>query len=519
MLRLVRSSYVLRGSAVVSQRVVPRREQKGTEYSAALAAVAAGAALTTQHEASCDKNDLVVAQDDGKAVELYTKAAEQGDADAQYNLAYMYQHGRGVAQDYGKAVELYTKAADQKHADAQCQLGTMCGLGGVSASEAAAWNASSAHDYTLSDDPIVNMADDLEHGDCIVGKFKVGGYPFKIGGYPAEHWAIYDKNEDEVIELTNTRKRNDKGKEPQTKGCLTWGSMGSGSLGSAKVSGSGHFATVQVIKPSEFFSDWSPTGGVFRVKWADGSDMPKRAGDAVIAARNRVGEHPKYTLLPEFVGSTIKNTTVLSSIRLDADAQYLMEAAAQGDADAQNSLLDAQGSLMDAADQGDTDAQYSLGCMYQQGLDGVAQDDGTAVELWTKAADHGDADAQYNLGYMYQHGRGVAQDDCKAVELYTKAADQEHACAQCNLGYMYQHGRGVAQDDGKAVELYTKAADQGHARAQCNLGNMYQHSRDGESTVFNCESFVRMCHTGMARAGQTATAETAHPWLAWVLVV
>jgi TPR repeat protein len=67
---------------------------------------------------------------DGKEL---TKAADQGDADALYNLACMYRHGRGVVQDVGKAVELWTKAADQGDAEAQCNLGYMYqhGLGGV----------------------------------------------------------------------------------------------------------------------------------------------------------------------------------------------------------------------------------------------------------------------------------------------------------------------------------------------------------------------------------------------------
>ena len=46
-------------------------------------------------------------------MEWYGKAAEQGNAKAQYNLGLRYENGQGVAQDYGKAVEWYTKAAEQ----------------------------------------------------------------------------------------------------------------------------------------------------------------------------------------------------------------------------------------------------------------------------------------------------------------------------------------------------------------------------------------------------------------------
>ncbi|EGE27627.1 tetratricopeptide repeat family protein, partial [Moraxella catarrhalis O35E] len=46
-----------------------------------------------------------------KIGEWYTKAANQGYADAQFNLALMYYEGQGVSQDDQKAVEWYTKAA------------------------------------------------------------------------------------------------------------------------------------------------------------------------------------------------------------------------------------------------------------------------------------------------------------------------------------------------------------------------------------------------------------------------
>ena len=56
-------------------------------------------------------------------------AAEQGDADAQFNLGWRYDCGDGVEKNPKKAVELYRKAADQGHAGAQNNLG-MCYLEG-----------------------------------------------------------------------------------------------------------------------------------------------------------------------------------------------------------------------------------------------------------------------------------------------------------------------------------------------------------------------------------------------------
>ena len=57
-----------------------------------------------------------VVQDDVAAVKWYTKAAQQNHARAQYNLGVMYVKGEGVVQNYVTAVKWYTKAAQQPHA-------------------------------------------------------------------------------------------------------------------------------------------------------------------------------------------------------------------------------------------------------------------------------------------------------------------------------------------------------------------------------------------------------------------
>lgn len=55
----------------------------------------------------------------------FFRAAEQGYADAQFNLGLMYANGEGVPQDMEQAVELFKKAAEQGHVDAQNNLGAM----------------------------------------------------------------------------------------------------------------------------------------------------------------------------------------------------------------------------------------------------------------------------------------------------------------------------------------------------------------------------------------------------------
>lgn len=60
-----------------------------------------------------------------RAFKLYQSAAKQGHTEAQNWLGYCYQHGLGVKQDDKAAVEWYQKAADGKLAIAENNLGLM----------------------------------------------------------------------------------------------------------------------------------------------------------------------------------------------------------------------------------------------------------------------------------------------------------------------------------------------------------------------------------------------------------
>ncbi len=60
-----------------------------------------------------------------KLIGQLTPLAEKGDSDAQFRLAVMYYHGRGVARDFTKALDLFKKAALQGHPLAQYNVGFM----------------------------------------------------------------------------------------------------------------------------------------------------------------------------------------------------------------------------------------------------------------------------------------------------------------------------------------------------------------------------------------------------------
>ena len=140
--------------------------------------------------------------------------------------------------------------------------------------------------------------------------------------------------------------------------------------------------------------------------------------------------------------------------------------AAQGDADAQNSLgvmyedfALVQCRYEKAAAQGDVWAQYNLGWLYYTGW--YVQDYAQARSWFEKVAAQGDKVvsqyAQYNLGLMYYNGQGVPQDYAQARRWWEKAAAQGDVWAQYKLGVLYSNGQGVRQDKRAAKEWFGKA--------------------------------------------------------------
>jgi TPR repeat protein len=63
-----------------------------------------------------------VAKDVVKAMAIYCDAARLGDAQAQFNLGWIYANGRGVVRDDGIAAQLFQMAANSGHPQAANML-------------------------------------------------------------------------------------------------------------------------------------------------------------------------------------------------------------------------------------------------------------------------------------------------------------------------------------------------------------------------------------------------------------
>jgi TPR repeat protein len=70
-----------------------------------------------------------VEKDPEAAVKWFRKAAEQGNAEAQFNLGYCYCKGQGVAKDAIDGMYWLRRAAEQNNSQAQLNLGVCYAMG------------------------------------------------------------------------------------------------------------------------------------------------------------------------------------------------------------------------------------------------------------------------------------------------------------------------------------------------------------------------------------------------------
>ena len=80
-----------------------------------------------------------------EGIKWYKKAAEQGYAESQLNLAVKYHLGQGIKADKNTAIKWYTKAAEQGHEEAQFNLGYLYYLSKTNEKKAEKWFLKSAN--------------------------------------------------------------------------------------------------------------------------------------------------------------------------------------------------------------------------------------------------------------------------------------------------------------------------------------------------------------------------------------
>ncbi|RIA80725.1 hypothetical protein C1645_838182 [Glomus cerebriforme] len=128
-----------------------------------------------------------------------------------------------------------------------------------------------------------------------------------------------------------------------------------------------------------------------------------------------------------------------------------------------------------------------LGYCYMNGI-GTEINKEKALKIFKELAKNGNVIAQYLLGIIYSNN-----NETKAFEYFKKLADQGDLNAQLGLGHCYSRGIGTEIDEAKAFELYKILAEKEHIHAQNYLGYSYEW---GKGTEENLEKAIYWYNKG-----------------------
>ena len=150
-----------------------------------------------------------------EAVKLYREAAEQGDANAQYNLGMCYEYGQGVEQSYSEAAKLFRKAAEQGLDEAKQALEE---LEAKEESERKRKEEYARTHGTINGYECVDLGLNVKWATCNIGASSPEGY----GDYYA--WGETTTKSDYSSSTTRNKKmRNIAGNSTYDVACKKWG--------------------------------------------------------------------------------------------------------------------------------------------------------------------------------------------------------------------------------------------------------------------------------------------------------
>lgn len=136
--------------------------------------------------------------------------------------------------------------------------------------------------------------------------------------------------------------------------------------------------------------------------------------------------------------------------------------------DKSKELLDTFIKLIDA---GFSEANYFVGCMYEDGTNGVTRNLEYAYFYYKQSVDtHGYLEGYLSLARMHYHAIGVPQDFTLARKYYAHVAQATKNPIACfMLGRMYQYGQGVQKDLAEARRWYAEAITRGSVYGMINM--------------------------------------------------
>ena len=487
------------------------------------------------HLGNIYRDGRIVKKSNKKALKWFTAAALQKDNDALFSLGRMHELGTSATpKSFKQALKLYKKAAKQGHAASQYNLAAMYSRGdGVIA------NNKIAEKYQLQA---------AAQGDTDA-MFKLGLFEeFGVNRKPAKKKALYwytralsfvkyNKLHGRDLGYISTQKIKDKIKslqpdyDPQSCG-LPLGFLLNVSNSSSqqdrekanhiakniaktlkralKGSAVDQFKMGTIVYEGLQFLGKGEKKYIKSIQWFQKSAAQGHAAAMVnlgIMTLHGEGVAKSYSKAHSWFQKCLQSAEVTTApiiARCEhslGDMHYLYdssdpiltrrEIADAADWDERNRPIPSKKDLSIAFDyykraahKESTEAMYSIALMWSRGHAGDPSPHkliDKASHWYLKAAQQGHTFAQTNLANVYYWGQSEShpftQSNEKAAFWFKKAASSGDNFAQQTLGYMHMYGEIEPSDTSlkQAKKWLTKSSKQGNVVAQYNLGVLYEH--------------------------------------------
>ena len=321
------------------------------------------------------------------AFDLFREAAENGNAEAMYELANCYCDSYPIPADYAKTVEWLKKATDKGNDVAKAML---------------------AYCYML--------------GKGVKTDFNKGTDMIKACLVEAESYDFEKKNEIHAfIAFEFSMISGELESKETSDACVRLTKNLTDEMISAKATDPTSYIAIACYK---MYSEKDFEGSMSYLKKCDDTDSIR--GIQFYETKNSlIGDY--YNFVKKDAEKAIQYYTKAAS-QFDAYSCERLRQLMDGDDYPKNPSLSFKLASI-AAEVDITSAQSILGYYYINGI-GCDFDSKEAFKWTLKAAEQGDDLAQYNLGYLYSNGLGVEKDVKKAIEWLKKSDAQGNESAK-----------------------------------------------------------------------------------------
>jgi TPR repeat protein len=401
------------------------------------------------------------------AIELYTKAAEQGLVDAQYNLGCLYQQNTGIKFNYQKAYKWYLASAEGGNIAAQNQLAYFYqkGLGTDMNYEAAFYWYTKAGDAGHS------------NAQLTLGKLYRKGEHVNQDDGEAIKWYMLAAQQGNIVAQNCLYQLYQHGRGfDHAVGAdfpeYLWVSSKMNSLNAklhmdvSKLGESQDIHAIQKLSQCALVGDGNAMYQI-GLKYYHGHHFPQNKDTGLGWIKNAANsgiEVAKLMLIKMYeTGDTVEQNYYKASAWCKSGINLRQDKA-----------------------------QYNLGMLYEHGL-GVRKDSLEASRWFTLSAQQKNGDAQYQLGTLRYDGRGLRQNFDEAIEWFTLSAKNGNTQSCFKLGTIHLEDKHVKQDIPKALQFYVHASRRGETNAQYELAKLYENGNYFEKNIEKSRQYYTMC--------------------------